>query len=305
MAAVGSGLSQWGVGSETGVLTDVLLCRPEHYCWNPVNRASRETLAEGHALELKSLLGQYAEFEDALRQAGVRCHYLAPENHLPYQVYTRDSSQMTPWGVVHLMLQAESRRGEYASLIRFYSDAGIPVFNWATRGKLEGGDIHMPRPGLLLIGISGVRSDMEGARQFADWFEAAGWETHISRFPDHFLHFDTLFSMAADNLALACVDVVEDDTLAWLAAKGIELIPVSYKEASRAETNLLALGNDRVISPAENTGINAKLRAAGLTVLDPHYRLFTMGGGSVRCTSMPLNREPPATANRERGHSSL
>jgi N-dimethylarginine dimethylaminohydrolase len=284
-------LARWGVSNETGVLTDVLLCRPDHYRWNPVNRASRETLAAGAALDLAALLAQYREFEDALDRAGVRRHYLRAEPHLPYQCYTRDSSHMTPWGVVHLMLQAETRRGEYASLITFYREAGIPVFNWATRGKLEGGDIHMIRPGVLLIGTSGVRSDADGAGQFADWFAAKGWEVHITTFPDHFLHFDTLFSMAADGLAVACIDVIRDDTLDWLRAQGIQLLPASFKEASRAATNLLALGRDRVISPAENTGINARLRAEGIEVFDPHYRLFTMGGGSVRCTSMPLHRE--------------
>jgi arginine deiminase len=278
------------VGSETGVLTDVLLCRPEHYRWNPVNRASRETLAAGARLDHAALLAQYAEFEDALDGAGVRRHYLRSEPHLPYQCYTRDSSQMTPWGVVHLMLQAETRRGEYASLITFYRDAGAPVFGWATCGRLEGGDIHMIAPGRLLIGTSGVRSDADGAAQFAGWFAARGWEGHITTFPDHFLHFDTLFCMVADGLALACVDVIRDDTLDWLTAQGIRLMPVSFKEAARAATNVLALGRDRVISPTENTDINARLRAEGIAVFDPGFRLFSLDGAGVRCAAMPLHR---------------
>lgn len=280
-----------GVSSETGVLTDVLLCRPDHYRWNPVNRASRETLAKGIALDLERLKAQHREFEHALDQAGVNRHYLTPEPHLPYQCYTRDSSQMTPWGVAHLMLQAETRRGEYASIITFYQQAGIKVWRWCTEGKLEGGDIHVIRPGLLLIGYSGVRTDHDGARQFAAWFEAEGWETRLVPFADHFLHYDTLFCMAAENLAVACLDVMDDDTQAWLRAHKIELVPVSFKDASRAGCNLLALGRGRVISPRENIDLNARLRALGLTVYDPEYQLFTMGGGSVHCTSMPLRRE--------------
>ena len=281
----------WRVADDTGRLTDVLLCRPDYYRWNPINRASRETLAAGVPLDLDAIRAQFGEFEDAFRTAGVRMHYLKTEPHLPYQCYTRDSSQMTPWGVCHLMLQAETRRGEYASLIEFYRASGIPVWNWATRGKLEGGDIHLIREGQLLIGVSGERSDLDGAGQFAEWFRAAGWETHVARFPAFFLHFDTLFAMAADGLALACVEVIGDETLDWLKAVGIELIPVSYKEAARAAANVLALGGDRVISPARNERINAILRARGLEVLAPEYHLFSHGGGSVRCTSMALNRE--------------
>jgi len=284
-------LTRWGVSSATGVLKDVLLCRPEYYRWNPVNRASRETLAEGIVLTLDDIKAQHREFEDALDQAGVRRHYLVPESHLPYQCYTRDSSQMTPWGVAHLMMQAETRRGEYASIINFYQNAEVPVWKWCTRGKLEGGDIHIIREGLLLIGYSGVRSDYEGAKTFADWFEAEGWETRLVPFSDHFLHYDTLFCMVTDRLGVACLDVMDDETKAWLGAHRIDLTPVSYREASRASCNVLSLGADRVISPRENRDLNVRLKANGIRVYDPNYRLFTMGGGSVRCTSMELFRE--------------
>lgn len=284
-------LSAWGLSSATGVLRDVLLCRPEHYRWNPVNRASRETLDNRVELNIDDILAQHREFEDALDQAGVRRHYLAAEPHLPYQCYTRDSSQMTPWGVAHLMLQAETRRGEYASVITFYQEAGVPVWRWCTKGKLEGGDIHVIRPGLLLIGYSGVRTDLDGARTFAGWFEAEGWETRLVPFSDHFLHYDTLFSMVSDGLAAACLDVMDDGTQAWLRGHGIELVPVSFKNASQAGCNLLSLGGDRVVSPRENGELNERLRANGIEVYDPSYRLFTMGGGSVRCTSMELFRE--------------
>lgn len=287
-------LAHWGITSDTGMLTDVLLCKPDHYLWNPVNRASRETLMRGLTLDLARLQAQHREFEAALEEAGVRRHYLAPEEQLPYQVYTRDSSQMTPWGVVHVMLQAETRRGEWASIIRFYERAGVPVWNWCTKGRLEGGDVHLVRPGTLLVGYTGVRTDHDGARQFASWFEAQGWETRLVPFSEHFLHFDTLFCMVTDRVAVACLDVLEDDTVAWLKGLGLELVPVSYKDASRAGCNVLALGRDRVISPRENRDLNARLRALGIQVYDPEYELFTRGGGSVRCTSMPLHREKSA-----------
>jgi N-dimethylarginine dimethylaminohydrolase len=284
------GLNSWGIASETGILTDVLLCKPDHYRWNPVNRASRDTLMQGIQLDLEALKRQHREFEAALDDGDVRRHYLETESHLPYQVYTRDSSQMTPWGVVHVMMQAETRRGEWASIIRFYERAGIPVWNWCTRGKLEGGDVHLVRPGVLLIGYSGARTDLDGARQFAGWFEAKGWQARLVHFPEHFLHIDTLFCMITDRLAAACIDVLDDATVAWLRGLGIELVPVSYKDASRAACNVLPLGGDRVISPKGNAELNARLRALGIRVYDPEYELFTRGGGSVRCTSMALRR---------------
>ena len=76
-----------------------------------------------------------------------------------------------------------------------------------------------------------------------------------------------------------------------LKAKAIELIPVPYRETMQLGCNLLSLGDDRVISPRQNRALNARLRAHGLTVLDPELSLFTRGGGGAHCMSMPLARD--------------
>jgi N-dimethylarginine dimethylaminohydrolase len=56
--------------------------------------------------------------------------------------------------------------------------------------------------------------------------------------------------------------------------------------------NLLALGGDRVISPAHSVRLNEALRAEGIEVLDPALDEFARGGGSVHCMTMPLLRDP-------------
>ncbi|WP_366656002.1 arginine deiminase family protein [Fodinicurvata sp. EGI_FJ10296] len=282
---------QWGVGSETGVLTDVLLCRPDHYDWIPTNVVAKAALAAGEKPEPAEVAAQFRELESALDTASVRRHYLTPDPHLPYQVYTRDSSQMTPWGAVVTQLFRPQRRGEYASILEFYQSAGIPIWGYATHGSLEGGDIHIIRPGLALIGHSGERTSEVGARQFAGWLEdAAGWEVRLYPFAEHFLHLDLLFCMVTDGLALVCEDVLEPDLLNWIDARGIRRLPVSYRDAMALGANILALGNDRVISPAHQTGLNDRLRAEGIEVLAPAFDLLTRGGGGVHCATMPLNR---------------
>ncbi|MFO0513635.1 MAG: hypothetical protein ACK5YF_01530, partial [Rhodobacterales bacterium] len=86
----------WSLQSETGRLTDVLVCRPDNYGWIPTNAIARATLLSGTPLDRARLDAEYAEFEAALHEAGVTRHYLMPEAHLKYQVYTRDSSQVSP-----------------------------------------------------------------------------------------------------------------------------------------------------------------------------------------------------------------
>lgn len=281
----------WSVDSETGRLREVLLCRPDHYTWLPYNTVAQRTLAEGQRFDMQQLQSEFREFEDALTGADVRCHYLELDPALPYQVYTRDSSLMTPWGPLILQLMRPQRRGEVRSVVEFY-EGKAKRFGWLTAGSIEGGDIHIIRPGLLLVGHSGERTSEEGAQQLAGIFSAKGWEVRLQPFNEHFLHLDVLFCMAAPGLAVACVDVLDDDFQGWLKAKGIELIPVSYRDTMQLGCNLLALGGDRVISPRQNRDLNQRLRAHGLQVYDPELALFTRGGGGAHCMSMPLARDP-------------
>lgn len=283
---------RWRVDSETGVLRDVLLCPPDNYAWIPTNDIARRTLEAGGQPDAQRLAAQFRELVDCLEGAGVTCHYLDPEPQLPYQVYTRDSSQVTPWGPMVTQLFRPQRRGELASVVAFYERTGCPIWRYASSGAIEGGDIHIIRPGLMAIGHSGERTTAEGAAQFVRWFREAGWEARAIPFAEHFLHLDVIFSMVAENLALAVVDVIDDDHLDWFAAHGIRLLPVSYKEAMGAMgCNVLALGGDRVVSPRHSRRINEMLRAEGIAVLDPDLELFARGGGSVHCMTMPLRRD--------------
>jgi N-dimethylarginine dimethylaminohydrolase len=282
---------QWRVDSETGVLRDVLLCQPVNYHWIDTNAVAHATLSTGATNDSARLQAQYKELEHALTQAGVTLHYTVPEPYLPYQVYTRDSSQTTPWGPVLTSLAMKQRRGEYASLLNFHAQHG-GFFKYTTAGTVEGGDIHIVRPGLLLVGHSGVRTNEAGAKQFSAWFREQGWEVKLIPFAEHFLHLDVLFCMVNQHLAVACIDVLGEEFSSFLADRQIRVIRASYAEVMAMSCNLLALGNDRVISPAHSGRLNAVLQAEGIEVLAPELDEFARGGGSVHCMTMPLLRDP-------------
>jgi len=277
----------WNVASETGRLADVLVCRPDHYRWLPTNTIARRTLAGGGAPDLQGLQAQHGELVAALEQGGARVHALTPEPHLPYMVYTRDSVVVTHQGPVLCQLERPQRRGEYAALIDWHQGA---FWQKSSAGTLEGGDVHILRPGLALIGASGGRTDLAGAEQLAGWLRAAGWTVRIAPFDEHFLHLDVLFCMAAPGLAVACTEVLDADLLGWLQANGIRCLPVPYRATMQLGCNILSLGGDRVISAQGSQELNAALRAEGLTVLDPALSLFTAGGGGPHCLTCPLSR---------------
>ncbi len=286
----------WGVDSEHGPLRDVLVCRPDNFHWLPTSAITRATLAAGHVFDPKLAAAQHAEMVSIYEQEGVRCHHLEPDPHLPYQVYARDSSLMTPFGAVVTQMAQWWRRGEYASVIRFYHENEIPLFGMVTAGSFEGGDLHLIEPGCVLIGYSGERTQEQAAQQVGGWLEADGWEVRIERIPPHFLHIDVLAAMLREKLAAVCVEQVGTGFLRWLESKNVEIVPVPLNDALKLGVNGVCLGGDRVLTSAESKDLNERLRALGLTVYDPELAAFTLGGGGAHCLVQAIRRERVATA---------
>jgi N-dimethylarginine dimethylaminohydrolase len=284
-------MPRFAVASETGRLRELLVCPPHHYRWILTNAVARRSLAATGSPSHAAFAAQHAELVGALAEAGVTVHALPPAPHLPYMAYTRDQAVVTPWGPVLCQLERPQRRGEYAAVLDWHAGQGSAFWRKSSAGTLEGGDIHLIRPGLAAIGVSGGRTDEAGAAQLAAWLEAQGWECRLVPFDEHFLHLDLLFCMAAPGLALACEEALDDAFLAWLRDRGIRWIPFDYAEAMALAGNILALGEGQVISSRGSTRINAALRAEGLVVLDPDLSLFAAGGGGPHCLTCPLLRE--------------
>lgn len=283
---------QWGVNSEYGTLRDVLLCEPDYFQWLPTSSISKATLRSGAKFDRQLAMKQHREMVQAYQEAGVTCHFLKTEEALPYQVYARDSSFMTPYGAVVTQMHQWWRRGEYAPVIRFYQEKGIPIFNMITAAAFEGGDFDVIEPNSVLIGYCGERTQEPAAKQVAGWFEAKGWEVKLAPIAEHYVHIDLMVCMLAPKLAAVCLDTTEDWILEWLKDKKIEIIPVSYRDTMALGCNVMALGNDKVLSTAESKDLNGRLRALGFTVYDPDMTMFTMGGGGVHCMAQPLRRDP-------------
>ena len=284
-------LSDWGVNSEYGVLRDVLLGPPDNYQWLATSSISKATLRRGDSFDKQRAMRQHREMVQAYEDAGVRVHWLGADEDLPYQVYARDSSFMTPYGAVVCQMAQWWRRGEYAPVIRFYHDAGIPIYDMVTAGSFEGGDFDVIEPGCVLIGYCGERTQEVSARQVGRWFEKEGWEVRLAPIAEHYVHIDLMVCMLAEKLAAVCLDTTEPDIVDWLKAKKIEIVPVSYPDTMTLGCNVMALGNDRVLSTAVNTDLNDRLRALGFTVYDPDVDIFTRGGGGVHCMAQPLRRD--------------
>ena len=284
-------LEHWGVDSEYGRLREVLVGPVDNFAWRAGNSVAERSERVGLEFDFEVARKQYGEMLDVYRQAGVNVHTLPPDPDLPYQIFARDSSAMTPWGAVILQTQKPYRRGEYAACIQFYLDAGIPIYDLITAGNVEGGDFMVLKPGVAICGFSGERSIEPAVKQLQGWFAAEGWEMRTYEFDSHFLHLDVQMGMIAEGLAVVCVEAVEPELVDWLQSQHIRAIPISYGDAMQLGSNVVALGDERVLVPASSKNLIAACRAEGLSVYDPDVSMIGNGGGAVHCMCQALRRD--------------
>jgi len=280
----------FGVDSEYGLLQSVLVADPRHLALVPCNSVSNEAAREGKAPCQERAIRQHAGLVAALRSEDVDVRVVPSDTGLPDLAFTRDTSLMTPWGLIGLRPGAAHRAREVDVVLQSARAAGVPVLGRIEQGRIEGGDIAILRPGLVMIGISGERTDEAGAHALGGIFRRKGWKVLTYRFDPHFLHLDTLLCLADRELAMACTDVLDETLLTTLGDFGIDLMPVSYKEARRLGCNLLALGDRRVLTAGTCSRLDAELAVRGYRAIAVDLSEFTLCGGGVHCLTMPLRR---------------
>ena len=285
----------WGINNDYAPLRDVLLGKPEFFRWVEAGPLIGRTLNNAHMtvakFDLELALAQHAEMVSIYEENGVQCHYLDSDPVLHRNFFARDSSAMTPWGALVCHMQLKVRRADYATVIKFYQENNIPIWQFATAGHFEGGDFVILEPGKVLIGYCGERSEKAGSEQVAEFVRKEGWEVITAPISREFVHMDGLVVPLADKLLVACVDALEPWLVQQLKAWGFSFVDVPYREAANLGVNLVALGNDRVLSMSGATELNEKMRALGFKVYDPDMSMFTLGGGGVHCLSQALRRD--------------
>ena len=287
-------LNYWGANSEYGVLKDVLLGPVENYKWLKTSSVSKKTIRRNVEYNLDTAKKQYQEMISAYSSAGVKVHKHEPDPELPYQIFARDSSIMTPFGAIITNMAQWCRRGENYRAIETYNKLGIPIYDFITAGHFEGGDFNVIEPGCVLIGWEGEegRSHFRAAQQLKQWFEKEEWEVFITDIDPYYVHIDLMVVMLAEKLAAVCLDCTDPNIVTWLKNKKIKIIPVPFQETIELGCNVVALGKDRVLLPEASKTLKAKLKAEGFEIFDPNLSMITQGGGGVHCMCQSLRREP-------------
>jgi len=284
----------WGINNDYAPLHDVLLGKPEFFRWVEAGPLIGRTLANAHMtgakFDLQLAMAQHQEMVRIYEDAGVSCHYLEADEVLHRNFFARDSSAMTPWGALICHMQLKCRRADYVTVIKFYQEHNIPIWNFATAGHFEGGDFVILEPGKVLIGYCGERSEKEGSEQVAEFVRKEGWEAVTAPINREFVHMDGLVVPLAEKLLVACVDALEPWVVQQLRDWGFDYPDIGI-DLVLGDWNLVALGNSKVLSMKGADELNGKMRALGFEVHEPDMSMFTLGGGGVHCLAQALCRE--------------
>jgi len=279
------------VYNSTGKLNRVLLATPTYYKIMPLSDIARDLYDKGAKPDQRVWLKEHAEFEGAFRDLAIEISWvekLSPE--LPWQASTRDFGVNTPDGVLVGRFRYQERKGEERVVKETLEELGETVLpKQITRGCVEGGDCFCLDENTLIIG-NGNRSTYSGFENAREILAEYGKRVFVVEFLSKWNHLDVIFSPVADKLTIVCKDAVPDYFTGFLDALGWELIKVPAEHAYRNEINMLALGDDKVLSFKGNS-LNKMLKARGLKVLDPDIRTFAAAGEGPHCLSFELERE--------------
>jgi N-dimethylarginine dimethylaminohydrolase len=284
-----------GSDSEYGLLKEVLLASPRNLSIVPCNRVSEDALENGRSSCSVTASRQHRALVETLMGAGVRVRTVQPVAGLPDLAFTRDTSLMSPWGLIGLRPGVEHRRGEVDVVLETARAGGIAILGRVERGTVEGGDVCLLRPGHLVIGVSEARTTSEGAQALGSFFEKRGWQVTRTPVDPDLLHLDTHFCVLDRDVALACVEKLDPAFVAMIRDLGIEIVPVREEEIASLGCNVLSLGRRRVISTGSEPRVDQAIRDLGFEVLTVPLGEFTQCGGGVHCLTMPLRRQSAPT----------
>jgi dimethylargininase len=214
--------------------------------------------------------------------------------HDPDAIYAYDPVFLTDEGAILLRPGKPGRRREPNAVAADLDAAGIPIVGrLEPPATAEGGDMLWLDRDTLLVGRSYRTNDAGIARLRAllSGVDVLAFDLPHLAGPAECLHLMSLISPLDRDLAVAYRPLMPVRLLDVLAARGVELIPVSDEEFATMGPNVLALAPRVALALEGNPQTRRLMEAAGVDVRT--YRgdeISRKGDGGPTCLTRPLLR---------------
>ncbi|MDQ0217625.1 hypothetical protein ELQ35_06195 [Peribacillus cavernae] len=269
--------------SEYDELRRVVLCQPQYMTIREViNDTQKHFKKEG--IDIKTAMKQHGEFVNVLRQHGVEVFLLPSFSQYPEQVFTRDIGFTLGQTVFVAEMASGIRQGEEEILKKWLKENRLPFHN-LVKDQIEGGDVIIDR-NTIFVGISN-RTHINSIKRLQTLLP--DFEVIPVPFEAKYLHLDCVFNILSPEDALIFPEVISEKEREFLSGR-YNLIEVTEEEQFTLGTNVLSIGNKKIISLPVNKNVNEKLRDRGYDVIEVDITEIIKSGGSFRCCTMPVFR---------------
>ena len=270
--------------SEYGTLKKVIVCEPRYMKIDEIINETQRHFAKDN-INMKRAMKQHQLFVDTMKKNGVDVYKLPAMEKFPEQVFTRDIGFTIGETVFVSRMGSNIRDGEEKVLRNWLLEHQINL-SLIEGDRIEGGDVIV-HGDTVYIGVSG-RTSEETIQ------ELQSQVPHMNVVPVPFdpiyLHLDCVFNILSEKDALIYKPAFEEKVYQMLAST-FNVIEVEKEEQFTLGTNVLSIGNKKVLSLPINENVNRALRERGYEILEVDISEIIKSGGSFRCCSMPLYRE--------------
>ncbi|MGX7351886.1 nitrate reductase [Enterococcus canis] len=273
------------VKNSTATLRRVLLTTPEYLEVEPIDVISSYWAEKG--IDEAQVAAEHQSLITAYRENGVSVEVFQA-GAFPNAVFARDCGFMLPDGVLLGNFREEIRHPEQAAYAEKFRQLEIPIVGKVTKGVVEGGDFFFLDDDTLLLGQA-ARTDETGVEQVKQ-LVGNRYKVETVKLPAAYLHLDMCFNLITPQLAVGYREAFTPDFLNLLAERGITLISQDEATIFRHGYNLQSLGDNRVLSLAQNQVMNEALTKAGVEVIPVAISEILKAGGGLHCMTFPLER---------------
>lgn len=277
------------VESATGILSKVLLSRPDYLALKPINKIASDWLLKGEEIDVIKALKEHDQLIDIYKKNDVTVEVLKPTEHLSSMVFARDFGFCVKEGVVLGRFKEHIRRPETELYAEKLKSLGIPIIARCTEGYIEGGDFWQLDERTLAMGKL-QRSNTQGIDNLRSQLEPYGYQIIEVAANPAYLHLDMIFNIVSEKTAVAYWDGLPDHFKMYLTSRGYDIIHIDEIGVFKHFANLQALGDGKIISLKSNVQVNEQLRLRGFTIYELDSTEILKTGGGPHCMTFPLER---------------
>ncbi len=269
--------------NEYDVLQRVVLCEPKYMTIRDViNDTQKHFQNEG--IHIQKAMEQHNQLVQTLKNNGIDVILLPPAKKYPEQVFTRDIGFTLGQTIFVADMAAPIRSGEENIFKDWLQGEEISYYN-IIGDNIEGGDVIIDGNNVY-VGISDRTNEwaINHLRSLLPTYNVTAIPFH-----EKYLHLDCVFNIISPTEALIFPGVISKTEEEMIRSR-YDLIPVSEAEQFTLGTNVLSIGNKKILSLTVNKGVNAELRKRGYEVIEVDITEIIKSGGSFRCCTLPILR---------------